>query len=107
MTRYLILFAIIVLAACTATPTYPVSEDLLRTGFSGIPKDAATVAERLAGCQHFAGEIGDNPPERELEIQSSMTELHCESIDQDVQAIRIKYSGSRRVQEALTSASEL
>jgi hypothetical protein len=107
MTRFLFAVPVLALAACSAQPTYTANENLLITGFPDLPKDAAKVAERLAGCQHFAGETGDNPPEREREIQAAMSDLRCESIEHDVSVIRAKYVRNQQVQAALTAASEL
>jgi hypothetical protein len=107
MNRNLISLLFIMLSGCTAPPTFTANEDLLKSGFPGIPQDAAEVAERLASCQHFSGEIGDNSPERALEIDKAMSELRCDSIEPDVKAILTKYSGNRSVHDALTAASEL
>ncbi len=99
----------IVLAPCGCAVPGPLepSESLLQTGFPGLPADAARVAERLAGCNHFAGETGGNPPEREQEIAKALEELQCDRIEEDVVVIRAKYSGNAKVQEALAAADQL
>lgn len=103
------LIAVFLVTGCAANggAGYPVSEDLLVAGFPDLPSDARQVAERLASCSHFAGELGGDGSDRDGEIVSVMAELRCEAIDQDVAAMRQKYAGSRSVQEALVAASQL
>lgn len=100
----------LLLAACITEPAraqQPANEDLLVTGFPGLPADARAVAERLASCSHFAGEIDGDGSERDREVFSTMDRLQCDRVDQDALAIRRKYPRDRAVQEALTAASEL
>lgn len=99
----LVLFA----AGCAGTPTPAANEDLLATGFPGLPGDARQVAERLAACSHFAGEFNGDGSDRDKEVASTMTDLRCDSIDRDVSTIRQKYADNRAVQEALDAASQL
>ena len=109
MARSSTLIALLLVTGCatTAEPRYPVTEDLLVTGFPGLPSDARQVAERLASCSHFAGEFDGDGSDRDMEVASVMAELHCETVDRDVAAIRQKYAGNRAVQEALVAASQL
>ena len=104
-------FALIALLAaeCTRTagPIHVANENLLVTGFPNLPSDARQVAERLASCSHFAGEIGGNGSTRDKEVTSTMAELRCDTIEQDVSVIRQKYAGNRLVQDALAAASQL
>ena len=107
MNRVCSTILVLCLGACSSSQTYSASENLLVTGFPNLPQDARNVAERLAACQHFAGETGDNPPDRELEIQATLSDLKCQSIEQDVSDMRAKYSANREVLAALDSASQL
>lgn len=107
MLRILALTLVLAVGGCAAPRSIEPNESLLQTGFPGLPADAAQVAERLAGCNHFAGETGDNPPEREMEISRAVQKLRCDRIEQDVASIRIKYSGNVKVQEALAAADQL
>lgn len=97
------------LSACAITQ-YPsavnVSEELLVTGFSHLPTDARDVAERLASCSHFYGEIGGEP-DRDKEIMKLMLYLRCGTIDDEAAAIRSKYATDKAVQDALTQAASL
>jgi len=76
-------------------------------GIPDLPSDARQVADRLASCSHFAGEFNGDNSDRDKEVASTMAELRCHTIDQDVSAIRQKYTGNWAVQEALAAASEL
>ena len=107
MLRIFALALVIAVSGCAAPRYIEPNESLLQTGFRGLPADAAQVAERLAGCNHFAGETGDNPPEREQQIAEAIQELHCDRIGEDVAAIRAKYPGNAKVQEALAAADQL
>ena len=101
---------VLLVAGCASNPqpsNYSVDEGLLVSGFPGLPDDARLVAERLASCSHFAGELNGDRSERDKEVAATMSELRCETIDQDASAIRQKYRGSRAVQEALAAASRL
>lgn len=109
MARTSALIALLFVTGCatTAEHRYPISEHLLVTGLPGLPSDAQQVAERLASCSHFAGEFDGDGSGRDKEVASVMAELRCETIDQDVSAVRKKYAGNRAVQEALVAASQL
>jgi hypothetical protein len=99
----------VLLVGCAGgpAPREPVGEDLLVTGFPGLPADARQVAERLASCSHFAGEFNGDRSARDREVVAAMTELRCDTIDRDVAGIRRKYAGNQAVQEALAAASQL
>ena len=106
-TSPLALVLALVVSGCAAPQPLAPNESLLQSRFPGLPSDAAQVAERLAGCNHFAGETGDNPPEREQEIARAVHKLRCDRIERDVAAIRAKYSGDSKVQEALAAPDQL
>src|SRR5262245_770527 len=109
MARSTLLIALFLIAGCASSspPRYPVTEDLLVTGFPGLPDDARQIAERLGSCTHFSGELNGDGSDRDNEVASVMTELRGDTIDQDVAAIRKKYADNRAVQEALAAASQL
>ena len=69
--------------------------------FVALPPDARAVAERAALCGHFAGEIAGNRSERDQEVHRGMGELRCETIEQELSAIRSRYARNRPVLEAL------
>ena len=81
-------------------------ENVLVTGFTGIPKDAAAVADRLASCHHFWGEYGDDPG-RNAEVNKSLKELQCDTVESDAAAIKLKYANNQRVQHSMSCAAEL
>jgi hypothetical protein len=110
MARFLALIAMIFIVGCASVPdqhAYPANENFLVTGFPDLPGDARQVAERLASCSHFAGEINGDGSDRDKEVYAAMTELRCDTIEKDVSLIHHKYSGNRAVQEALDAASQL
>ena len=109
MKNSFVLYAVLLVAGCAhdVSPLYMTNEDLLITGFPDLPNDAAQVAERLASCSHFSGELSGNGSDRDKELAMFMDELRCHAIDRDVTAIREKYAGHRAVQDALTAASQL
>jgi hypothetical protein len=101
---------VLLVTGCASNPQpsgYSVNENLLVSGFPGLPKDARLVAERLASCSHFAGEFNGDRSERDKEVAATMDDLRCETIDQDASAIRQKYDDNLAVQEALAAASQL
>jgi hypothetical protein len=110
MARSLALITILFAVGCSSAPeqrSYSANENLLVTGFPGLPSDARQVAERLGSCSHFAGEINGDGSDRDKEVFSTMAALHCDTVGQDVLAIRQKYTGNQAVQEALDAASQL
>ncbi len=95
------------LTACAVTGSGPkIHEDLLVTGFPHLPPDARVVAERLASCSHFYGEIGGDPA-RDNEIMGFLAQLQCGTIDKSVAEIKSKYSGNQAVLESLAQAGGL
>lgn len=76
----------------------------LTSGFPNIPADARRVAERLASCTHFAGEINGDGGERDKEVGVTMSELNCDTIDKDVAAMRRKYAADPDANKALDRA---
>ncbi|HEX8299300.1 MAG TPA: hypothetical protein VF594_09095 [Rubricoccaceae bacterium] len=113
MNRLVYLCATLFMAGCVdqsapaadEAPTEPTASE---PAMSGVPREVSDVAERLEGCNHFAGETGDNTPEREEQIGAAMEELRCgDELDRDVARIRATYAGNPAVEEALKEAMEL
>lgn len=102
-----LLLSLAVMAGCASNRAVGANESQLATGFPILPHDAGQVAERLAGCNHWAGEAGGNPDQREQEIRQAIAKLRCDRIQQDVVAIRAKYAGNRLVEQALADADGL
>lgn len=71
----------------------------------GLPRDVLKVADRMAMCQHFGGEINGDGSERDKEVFRTMTSLDCDTIERDEVALRGKYAGNSRVQAALDAAA--
>lgn len=91
---------------CAGAQVIDPDENWLIKGFPNLPADARQVVERLAECNHWAGETGDNPPDREQEIHEAIVRLRCDRIEQDVTAIRAKYRGNEQVAKALAAAAD-
>ena len=72
-----------------------------------LPDDASKVIDRVAACFHFSGEISGDQSERDKEVASTMSELRCDPIEQEANAIRKKYADNKAVLDSLTAASEL
>lgn len=66
-----------------------------------LPVEVTAVAERLAACAHFAGEFSGDRSQRDVQIDRTMTELRCNTVEHDAAALRRKYPDDRRVQAAL------
>ena len=105
------IFAIALLISASANGAEPPStappDNPLVTGFPNIPADARRVAERLANCNHFAGEFSGDGSARDKEVNGTMKELGCDTIERDVAAIRRKYAADPTVEEALKKAEAL
>ena len=104
-----ILFLMLGGCGTTATVTNAgPTEELLVTGFPHLPRDARAVVERLATCNHFAGEFtGGNSPERDAEVRASVAKFGCGTIEKEADAMRSKYKDDAAVQDALTQAAGL
>jgi hypothetical protein len=100
------LLSILFVAGCSQMPAMDSEETRLVKGFPVLPEDARQVVERQAECNHWAGETGDNPPEREQEIHVAVVKLRCDRIEQDVAAMRSKYAGNDQVEKALAAAED-
>ena len=92
---------------CAAGPARGADESVRTNVVSQLPADAARVVERVIACNHFAGETGDNTPEREREITAAVEALGCDRVKQDVAAMRSKYADDREVEKALADAAAL
>ena len=99
MKRTFLIIITLFVAACA-------HESPLATRFPGLPRDAAKVADRIAMCQHFGGEINGDGSERDKEVFRAMTSLRCGTIDHDESVIRRKYAGNPQVLAALAAAAE-
>lgn len=101
----------LILGGCRATASVTnagPTEDLLVTSSPHLSRDARAVVERLATCNHFAGEFtGGNSPERDAEVRAAVAQFGCGTIEKDADAIRSKYKDDTSVQDALTKAAEL
>ena len=67
------------------------ASDRLVSGFPDLPKDARSVAERFVACVHFSGEFSGDRSERDAEVNKTMRELRCASVEKDLERIRVKY----------------
>jgi hypothetical protein len=93
-------------AAAGDRPPLPASWDRSRvTGFPGLPADARHVAERAAGCLHFAGEINGDGGERDRDVAARMDALGCRTIDAEVSEMRAKYPDDVDLQRAFDLVS--
>lgn len=94
-------------AVASTRPPLPDSWDQsLVTGFPGLPPDARDIAERAAGCLHFAGEINGDGGERDREVAVRMDELNCRTIDAEIAAMRAKYPDDAYLQRAFDLVSD-
>lgn len=84
---------------------YAINQDRLVAYFPDLPADAQQVAERVAACLYWGGEIAGDHSQRDVNVNAALRELHCVSVEQDKAAMRSKYVGDARVQQALDKAS--
>jgi hypothetical protein len=83
-----------------------VEEGFLTSDFPNLPRDAASVIERLAACNHFAGEhTGGASPVRDQEVAEAVSKLGCDVVERDAEVVRRAYANDKSVQAALTAAS--
>ena len=95
-------------ATSSSVTNAELTEELLVTGFPHLPRDALAVVERLATCNHFAGEFtGGNSRERDAEVREAVAKFGCATIEKEADALRAKYKDDNAVQDALTQAAGL
>ena len=104
MIKTFALLSLFLIAGCANNPAPGSHIGLLVKGFPDLPADARQVVERVAQCHHWAGEIGDNSPERREQIYMAVATLRCERIKYDVMALRSKYPQHNMVYQALAAA---
>jgi hypothetical protein len=61
--------------------------DLSRT----LPTEVFDYAGRRAGCAHFGGEPADDP-DRRAQIEATMSELRCDTLEADAAALKARYA---------------
>lgn len=71
-----------------------------------LPVDAQRVVEKLAACNHFAGEFSGDRSTRDREVSAAITQLRCETIEEDVRLILLKYPGNGALVAALKVAAD-
>jgi hypothetical protein len=69
-----------------------------------LPADVVDLVERYSGCIHFGGEEGYSE-ERRQEIDDAVTQLKCDRLETDEQALRKKYANRRRVLRVVNAAA--
>ncbi len=84
-----------VLAGAQGTAAMP------RDDGTGLPAPVSRVAERLASCAHFAGEFSGDRSERDAQINRTLTELRCDTVEREAAELRRRYAGDERIQQAL------
>jgi hypothetical protein len=90
-----------------APSTSAVDEGFLTSEFPNLPGDAARVVERLAACNHFAGEhTGGASAVRDQEVAVAVSKLGCDMVERDAEVIRRTYATDESVQAALAAASK-
>ena len=108
----LVICPVLLLASCATHDAQPDPETshgdaYFHNAFPSLPEDARKVVEKLASCNHFAGEFGGDRSTRDREVGAAMTQLHCETIDEDVRLILVRYPGKKALVKALKDATEL
>ena len=78
----------------------------LLSGASPLPADAQRVVDKLEACNHFAGEFSGDRSTRDREVSAAITQLRCETIEEDVRLILLKYPGNVELVRALKLATE-
>jgi hypothetical protein len=71
-----------------------------------FPSDVSVVIDRATTCQHFAGEFNGDGSKRDKEINTTMKNLKCNKVQNDLHAIRKRYANSKTITEALDRAEE-
>src|SRR5690348_7802264 len=72
----------------------------------GLPPAVRAFVERRANCNHWAGEEPYDA-DRRAQIQAALKQGRCEKIEAGAKALEKRYSGNRRVQDALKATEEL
>ena len=84
-------FRLLVLLTAALAAASANARNRLVEGFPDLPLDARQVAERSLACQHFWGEISGTGDERDQEVTRQLSQLKCDRVAADLQAIRTKY----------------
>nr|WP_051185258.1 hypothetical protein [Leptospira alstonii] len=72
----------------------------------GRPADIKAILERVVMCIHFRGEEGYDA-ERRAFLKKKFAELRCSRVDRDLNAIKKKYSHSKKQWKILTKSEEI
>jgi len=97
-------FKFFVLLALAASGVHA-EEDPFADLKKGQPKEVGAVAERIAVCNHFAGEEPYDA-ERRQEIADAMKKYRCGKLERDEAGLRKRYKDNPGVLEALQKAHD-
>jgi hypothetical protein len=82
------------------------AEDKLATLKAGQPTPVIDLIDRIVDCDHWSGEEPYNAERRE-EIRKAITELRCDSLETDEEALLRKFKGDENVRKAIDAAKNL
>ncbi len=100
-------FAICSVLLATGCSSIGVSNAESDGAIRGLPVEVIALADRIATCIHFSGEINGDRSDRDQEIFAKMDALRCKTVGAEERAMRSKYSSNQDVQDALSLASQL
>ena len=63
----------------------------------GTPQSVRDLIERRISCNHWAGEDAHDDKERLAEILAAAKELKCQSLDQEQQALELKFKNQPKI----------
>lgn len=70
-----------------------------------LPPDVAHFIENRDLCEHFLGEAGDNPPEREKQVDENANR-YCAGTHKKLAGLKKKYLNNKDVTDALSGYDE-
>jgi hypothetical protein len=82
------------------------AEDKLATLKAGQPTPVIDLVDRIVDCNHWSGEEPYNAERRE-EIRKAITELRCDSLKTDEEALLRKFKDDENVRKAIDAAKNL
>lgn len=96
-----LLASVVTLVACGLSSTATPQGSVTPNSKVKLPIEVKKLLERVALCDHLAGEYDSPGSTRTIEVSQSVELNRCDLVDQELKNVRLKYANSKAVLQEL------